>query len=103
MINKYNCIIVDDEPKAIAQLTQSITDLYTNLIISGTYTGWREALNALRQNETDIIFMDISMPQKNAMDILAMVPDLKSEVIFITAHSDFALQAFDFSAAGYLL
>ncbi len=96
-------MIIDDEPKAIELLKDSLAYLYDNLIVSGVYISWKEALDALRNNPPDILFSDISMPGKNSMELLKLVPELDSEIIFITAHSDYALSAFQFSAAGYIL
>jgi len=101
--DSYRCIIIDDEPKAIALLSDSLRDLYPEMNIVGSYTFWKDALSALRTNNFDIIFLDISMPQKTGMDLLQLVPGLKSEIIFITAFPDHALEAFNFSAAGYIL
>lgn len=103
MTEKYSCIIVDDEPKAIKLLASKLNTLYSNLDIKNTYTSWAEALEALRQNDFDILFLDISMPQKNGMSLLKLVPELEAEIIFVTAHSDHALNAFNFSPSGYVL
>lgn len=103
MTNKYKCIIVDDEPKAVELLQDSINELYENIEITASYNNWKPALQAMKTNECDIVFLDISMPQKNGMDLLALVPELKSEIIFVTAHSEHALDAFGFGATGYVL
>jgi len=103
MTNKFTCIIVDDEYKAIELLKDSLKYLYPNIEITGTYTNWVAALEALRSHHCDIFFTDISMPGKNGMELLRLVPEIESEIIFITAHSDYALNAFKFSAAGYIL
>jgi two-component system LytT family response regulator len=101
--NTYRCIIVDDEPKAIELLRDSIDDLYENIEVIASFNNWKPALQAMKANEYDIVFLDISMPQKNGMDLLALVPELKSEIIFVTAHSEHALDAFNFGATGYVL
>lgn len=104
MINsKYKCLIIDDEPKAIELLKDSIAELYENLEVIATYSDWKPALQALKANVADLVFLDISMPQKNGMDLLTMVPDMTSEVIFVTAYSEHAIDAFGFGASGYVL
>src|SRR5437016_1235588 len=103
MTNKITCIIIDDEPKSIELLLESLHTLYNNMDVVKTYTSSTEALHALRSSDCDIVFMDISMPGKNGLELLQLAPDLKSEVIFITAHSEYALNAFKFSASGYIL
>lgn len=101
--NTYSCIIVDDEPKAVELLQDSIAELYGNVEVVASYNNWKPALQAMKLHDYDIVFLDISMPQKNGMDLLALVPELKSEVIFVTAHSEHALDAFNFGATGYVL
>jgi len=103
MNNKYTCIVVDDEPKAIELLCDSIKSLFNNIEILSTHTSWKTAIADIRQNNFDILFLDVSMPQKSGIDLLALVPELKSEVIFVTAFPDYALEAFDFFASGYVL
>jgi two-component system LytT family response regulator len=103
MKHNYSCAIVDDEPKAIELLKECLAYLFPGLEILGSYTTWNEALPALRTMECDILFLDISMPGKSGMDLLALLPGIESEIIFITAHSEHALNAFKFSPAGYIL
>lgn len=103
MNNTYNCIIIDDEPKAIELLTDSLQIVRNDITILNTYTSWAEALVGIRSQPCDIIFLDISIQGRNGMDLLQSVPDIQSEVIFVTAYSDHALNAFKFSASGYVL
>ncbi|MBS1774013.1 MAG: response regulator transcription factor [Bacteroidetes bacterium] len=100
---KCNCIIIDDEPDAIELLSDSIKELYSNIEILGTFLHWKQALDFIRSNAVDIIFLDISMPQKSGFDLLTLVPDLKSEIILVTAYAEYALDAFKCGVAGYVL
>lgn len=102
-MKNYSCVIIDDEPKAIELLSESIQELYNNINIVSTFTRWQDALDTLRSNNFDILFLDISMPQKSGLDILALVPELNCEIIFVTAHSEFALDAFNVGAMGYIV
>lgn len=99
----YNCIIVDDEQDAIDLLSARIAYLYDNLSIADTFAHWEDALIALRNKKYDIVFLDISMPGKSGLDLLKLLPGLDAEIIFVTAFDNFALQAFSFSATGYIL
>ncbi len=103
MKDSFSCILVDDEPKVVGLLLKCLQDLYNNIEVLGTYNTWNTALPVLRNSEFDILFLDISMPGKTGMDLLSMLPGLKAEVIFITAHAEFALKAFQFSPTGYVL
>lgn len=103
MKHEFTCIIVDDEEDVIGLLAATISDLYSNVNIIATYSRWNDALEALRSNKPDILFLDISIGGKNGMDILKLVPGIESEVIFVTAYSEYAVDAFKLLAAGYLL
>ncbi len=103
MENSFNCIIIDDEELAIGLLKERLGSLYDNLYVTGTYTTWTEGLNALRNTIADIVFLDISLAGKSSIDILKLLPPLESEVIFITAYAEYALDAFSFSATGYIV
>jgi two-component system LytT family response regulator len=102
-MNSYQCIIIDDEQDAIELLVNRIDELYANIEIVATPSNWKVALHTLRSQAADIVFLDISMPEKSGFDILKLMPDLKTEIIFITAHDNFALSAFAVSATGYVL
>ena len=100
---KFNCVIVDDEPDAIELLASRLNKLYENINITATYSNWQDALQALRKTQFDILFMDISIPGKSGINILKLVPDLDYEIIFVTAHDNYAIDAFNLSATGYIL
>lgn len=103
MSNKYSYIIIDDESKAIKLLSNIISQYYDNLEMTGSYTTWQTALEALQEEDPDIVFVDISMPHKNGISLLEMVPDIDSEIIFVTAHEEHALKAYKFGPSGYIL
>lgn len=103
MSQEYKYVIVDDEPKAIELLKKRISLLFPNLSNIGVYTGWSEAVDPLRTNKPDIVFLDISMPEKSGIDFLKLFPDRKFDVIFVTAHADYAIDAIKLSAVGYIL
>lgn len=101
--DQYSCIIVDDEPQAVELLVENLQNINPNINVAGSFTSWSKALEGLRTTTCDILFLDISMQGHNGMDLLRCLPELKCEVIFITAYSDYALDAFRFSTSGYLL
>jgi two-component system LytT family response regulator len=103
MEEKLKCVIVDDESNAVELLAALLADLYEQVEITGKYHSWKDALNGLRQRKPDILLLDISMPGKSGIDMLRLLSDIDFEVIFITAHAEYALDAFRFFATGYLL
>lgn len=102
-LQKFSCVIVDDEPDAIELLASRLSKLYENINIVATYSNWQDALQALRNSKFDILFMDISIPGKTGINILKLVPDVDYEIIFVTAHDNYAVDAFNLAATGYIL
>lgn len=103
MLPEIRCIIIDDEPKANELLQERLSILFPNIQIKGSFTDWRKGLEILRGEAIDLLFLDVSMPEKSGIDFLKLFPSIPFQVIFVTAHSEFALQAIKFSAAGYVL
>jgi len=103
MLPEIKCIIIDDEPKAIDVLQERLRLLFPNLTISGMFTDWKKGLEVLRTTPVDLVFLDVSMPEKTGVDFLKLFPTLPFQVVFVTAHSEFAMEAIKFSAAGYVL
>lgn len=103
MKKQYSALIVDDEVNSIKLLEASLGDLFPDIRVTRTCTGWQEALTALRDESFDLLFLDVSMPGKSSMDVLKLMPEIKGQIIFITAHQEFAIEAFRFQAAGYIL
>lgn len=103
MSNKITCVITDDEPKMVELLADSITEIYPEIEILGRYNDWRSSISGIKSLQPDILFMDISMPEKSGFDLLELVSNQKAEVIFVTAHTEFAIDAYDFDVCGYVL
>jgi len=103
MLPEITCIIIDDEQKAIDLLERRLNILFPNLKILGKYTEWSKGLEVLRTQKLDLLFLDVSMPEKTGIDLLRLIPNISCQVIFITAHSEFALDAIKLSAVGYVL
>lgn len=96
-----NCIVVDDEPLA-RQLIVSYIDQVHDLHCLGSYSTAIEAFAALHQYQIDVIFIDIEMPGINGLNF---IKSLKThpKVIFITAYTDYAVEAFEIEATDYLV
>ena len=103
MLPEIKAIIIDDEPKGIDILNERLNLLFPHIQIIGTFTDWKKGLEVLHTTPVDIVFLDVSMPEKTGVDFLKLFPSLPFQVIFVTAHSEFAMEAIKFSAAGYVL
>lgn len=96
-------LIIDDEPLARANV-RLLLERVGDATVVGECASGLEALNFLQQQPVDLLFLDIQMPELNGFELLEQLP-LSSlpRIVFVTAHDDFALRAFDYSAADYLL
>lgn len=62
-----------------------------------------EGIQAIKEYKPEIVFLDIQMQRETGFDLLTRIKDINFEVIFTTAHSEYAIKAFKFSAIDYLL
>ncbi len=97
-------LIVDDEPPARSRLRQLLEDI-GDWQIAGEATHGRQALDLCQSLNPDVILLDIRMPQMDGIEVARHLTTLDSgpAVIFTTAYSDYAIQAFEAQAIGYLV
>ncbi len=96
-----NCIIVDDEPLARSEMRSLIAEI-SNIDVLGEFSNAPSALDFLKDNEVDLIFLDIEMPMVTGLEFAEMLPK-KSLIIFTTAYSQYALKSYELEAVDYLL
>ncbi|MBW9158274.1 LytTR family DNA-binding domain-containing protein [Clostridium sp. FP2] len=99
-----NCIIVDDEFPSREELKYFINN-FSNIKIMEEFDDSIIALEYIELNKPDIIFLDINMPKLDGMALGKIISHFpkKSLVIFITAHKDYAVDAFEIQAYDYIL
>jgi two-component system, LytTR family, response regulator len=100
MESSYSCLIVDDEYPAhdvITALLKSCTHLKC---VKSCYNG-EDALVEINTNAYDIVFLDVSMPILNGIDLLRNI-EVKPAIIMITAYTNFAFEAYENDAVDYL-
>ncbi|TDW48046.1 LytTR family two component transcriptional regulator [Flavobacterium sp. 270] len=95
------CIIVDDEPAAHYVLANYIKQNPQLELVFQGYNGI-EAMNYLRDNPVDLMFLDINMPEITGMELLKILPT-HPKTILTTAYSEFALESYDYGVIDYLL
>lgn len=96
-------MLVEDEINSLKAL-ETMLKPYKNIIeITGSYTSPTDALQAIIRKPPDLIFLDIEMPKMNGFQLLEQIKNINFSVIFTTAYDQFAIQAFKYSAVGYLL
>lgn len=99
-----NVILVDDEENALKSLALKIERFYPNLHVVKMFQNPAEALTFINNNhQPDILFLDVEMPVLSGFDVLAEIENPNFEIIFVTAYNDYAIEAFQHCAIGYVL
>lgn len=100
-MNRYSCIIIEDEPLAMERVTEFVSKVpFLNLC--ETFDNSLKGLAYLKQNEVDIVFLDINMDELSGIELLEST-NIKSEVIITTAYQEFALKGYELNITDYLL
>jgi len=100
-MNKFRCLLVDDEPPALEILRTYITST-PMLEIAGECNHALAAFEFLQLHRVDLIFLDVQMPRLLGTDLLKSLPN-PPKVIFITAHRDYAVEGFELGVVDFLL
>ena len=96
-------IIVDDEPAARARLAKLLAQDAEVEVIGEARNG-QEAVDAVNKHRPDLLFLDVQMPQMNGLEAVGRIAgDRMPFVVFVTAHDQYAMKAFDVNAVDYLL
>ncbi|TWI57514.1 LytTR family two component transcriptional regulator [Pseudomonas duriflava] len=100
-----NVLIVDDEPLARERLARLVGQLDGYKVLEPSASNGEEALALVDSLKPDIVLLDIRMPGLDGLQVAARLCERESPpaVIFVTAHDEFALEAFKVSAVGYVV
>ncbi len=100
---KLNSIIVEDEETSREILKNYLKKYCPNVTVLGEAANVDEALMLIRNNELDLVFLDVEMPYGNAFDLLDKVGDINFETVFVTAYNHYAIDALNAHASYYLM
>ena len=95
------CIVVDDEPLAL-DLLESYVRKTPFLELAGKYSSAVQAMKELANQQVDLIFLDIQMPELNGLEFSRMLPP-ETCIIFTTAFDQYAIDGYKVNAIDYLL
>jgi len=95
-------MIIDDEPAARNNLREVI-ESFPELTIIAEIGDGKSAIEAINQHKPDIVFLDIEMPEIRGFDVARATSHINYQLVFVTAHEHYALDAFDTNAIDYLL
>lgn len=103
---KIKCIAVDDEPLAL-DLVAKFIEQTSFLVLEAKFDNAIQALGYLNQNDIDLVFLDIQMPDLSGMELARILDGKNSErkprIIFTTAYNQFAIEGYKVDALDYLL
>ena len=95
------CMIVDDEPLAV-RLLESYVEKTPDLQLLASFTDSITAINAVREQKPDLLFLDIQMPNIDGMELAHSLPT-ETRVIFTTAFKEYAFESYEVNALDFLL
>jgi two-component system LytT family response regulator len=98
-----NIIIVDDEPKARRLLRVFIEEYCSHVYVLAEAENIEQAVELILRYKPDVVLLDIEMPIHNGFELFERLDKIDFEVIFTTAHNEYAIKAFQVSAIDYLL
>ncbi|MAP80537.1 MAG: DNA-binding response regulator [Aequorivita sp.] len=100
---KLKAIIVEDEATSREILKSYLAKYCPSVNLIGEAENIEEALVLIRNNDLDLVFLDVEMPYGNAFDLLDKVGDRQFETVFVTAYNHYAIDALNAHASYYLL
>ena len=96
------CVIIDDEAKNIKLLQNMLQVHCVDVKILATDTIAKNGVLLIEELQPQLVFLDIEMPHLNGFDLLKKLEPVNFEVIFVTAFSNYAVEAFEHRATGYI-
>jgi len=100
-MRKIRCLLLDDEPIAIRIIERHLEN-FPEMEVLGRFHSAPSAMSFLRNQEVDLIFSDIEMPQMNGLQFLKSLKNPPA-LIFTTAYRNYAVEAFDLDVVDYLM
>ncbi|UPK66991.1 LytR/AlgR family response regulator transcription factor [Chitinophaga filiformis] len=95
------CVIVDDEPLAREEMQELIREV-SQVEVAGVFSNALTAMDFLKTNEADLIFLDIEMPMVTGLEFAAQLPK-QLLTVFTTAYPQYAFKSYELDAIDYLL
>lgn len=96
-------LIIDDEPNNSELVSNMVGMFCKELEICGIADSVQTGYQAILEHKPDLIFLDVQMPDGTGFDLLACFESIDFKVIFVTAHLEYAIEAFKISAVDYIL
>lgn len=96
-------VIIDDEINNQELISNLLKSYAENIQVVGLADSVDSAYKTIQEHQPDLIFLDVQMPDGTGFDLLKKFEKINFKIIFVTAHQEFALEAFKYSALDYIL
>lgn len=100
---KITALLIDDEPKALAILKNKLERMCPNVSIVGETQSPAKGLEMINTLNPQLVFLDVAMPEMSGFDLLSKIENPNFEIIFVTAFDNYAIDAINHCAIGYLV
>lgn len=97
------CLIIDDDPFILELLQDKLHQYFPEIELLSTANSGRQGLQKIASYSPELVFLDVEMADMTGFEMLAQLPDIQFQVIFITSYSHYAIRAIRFNALDYLL
>ncbi len=101
-MSNISCIILDDEARNVKLLSGMLQMHCSQLNLIAAETDSKKGIQLIKEHQPQILFLDIEMPGMNGFETLKNIAPINAEIIFVTAYSQYAIEAFEYHAAGYI-
>ncbi|HVG34695.1 MAG TPA: response regulator, partial [Pyrinomonadaceae bacterium] len=102
-MTKIRVLIIDDERPARRKIRRFL-ESEPDIEVLGELGGGQEAVEATKRERPDLVFLDVQMPGLDGFDVISALDfEPLPQIVFVTAHDQFALRAFEVHALDYLL
>lgn len=98
---QLKCVIIEDEPLAMEKLQGFVSELNT-LTLVASFENALDGLNYIKTHKTDVLFLDIQMPQLSGIQLLESFSN-RPQVVIVSAYDQYALKGYEFCVTDYLL
>ncbi len=102
MKQQIKFIAVDDNFLDLLAV-ETFAKKHKNLSLIGSFSNATDAILAIQASKPDLVFLDVEMPQFNGIELLSAIREIVPMAVFISSHSEFAIDGFELSALDYIL
>jgi two-component system, LytTR family, response regulator len=103
MAENISALIVDDEFQSRKLVAKMLSLFFPEINVANEAGTVQEAVTSIKTSPPQLVFLDIQMQKENGFDLLDKLTEFNFELIFITAHNEFAVKAFRYNALDYLM